>query len=460
MQPNILLIQSDQHRFDCMGVNGHPMLQTPHLDQLAAEGMNFTHAFCPIPMCVSTRNSLMYGQWPTGHLAITNWNTETPRPAKDGLPTFSQSLRECGYTLGYVGKWHIHPHKNALDYGFHVYVPIKQYTSWRVNQGLPPRPRAQGWLGEIDPHITPEESKLAWSANLVIRLLEQAAQTNNPFFIRWDPDEPHLPNIVPEPYFSMYPPENLPSWPNFPDSLSGKPYIQQQQRRTWQIENWTWDDWAPVVSRYLGEISLLDAQIGRVLAALAALGLAGKTLVVYTTDHGDLCGGHGMIDKHFIMYDEVVRVPLIIRWPGVIAAGSQNDAFIINALDLAATFCDVAGAPIPATFSGQSLVPLVKGEKAMRRQDVYAMYHGCQFGLFTQRMVRDYHWKYVWNATAEDELYHLSSDPAELHNLATDLAAQPELTRLRHRLVAWMEETRDLILNPWIKTQLLEGLKR
>jgi arylsulfatase A-like enzyme len=401
----------------------------------------------------------MYGQWSTGHLSIANEYTEAPRPVKDGLPAFSQCLSEHGYTLGHVGKWHVHPHKNPPDYGFHHYIPSTQYDQWRADNNLSPRPRTQGWLGEIDPHITPEQSRLAWGADHTIRLLTQFAQESNPFFLYWGLNEPHLPNVVPDPYFSMYPPEQISPWPSFPDSLQNKPYIQHQQRRTWQVDNWTWDKWAPLVSRYLGEISLLDAQIGRVLQTLEALDLVNNTLVIYTADHGDLCGGHGMLDKHFIMYDDVVRVPLIMRWPGVVEANCRQDAFVINALDLATTFCDVSHSPIPNEFTGKSLAPLMTGAKTNGRQDVFSMYHGSQFGLFSQRMVRDYHWKYIWNATAEDELYNLITDPAELHNLVNDPAYQSELTRLRHRLVAWMKETNDLLLNPWIETQLLEGLK-
>src|SRR5690606_37296520 len=127
MQPNIVLIHADQHRFDCIGANGHLLVQTPNLDKLAAEGANFTHAFTPIPLCIPARNSLIHGQWTSGHLSICNWESEAPRPARDGLPSFSQSLREAGYNLGYVGKWHVHPQKTPFDYGFHEYVPEEDY---------------------------------------------------------------------------------------------------------------------------------------------------------------------------------------------------------------------------------------------------------------------------------------------------------------------------------------------
>ena len=288
-------------------------------------------------------------------------------------------------------------------------------------------------------------------------MLEAAKERRSPFFIRWDSSEPHLPNIVPEPYASLYPPEAIAPWPSFPDPLSGKPYMQAQQRRTWGVDAWSWEDWAPVVARYLGEISLLDAQIGRVLDGLERLGLAENTLVVYSTDHGDLCGGHGMVDKHYVMYDDVVHVPLIARWPGRIAAGSTCDAFVSHSIDLASTFCDAAGVRIPSTFRGQSLLPLFAGSQENGREDIFSVYHGNQFGLYSQRMVRDRRWKVVWNATAEDELYDLETDPGEVNNRATDRACADELARLRRRVVAWMEATRDPLLNGWTRAQLLEG---
>ena len=137
-RPNILLIHADQHRFDCVGINGHPMVKTPNIDRLAAEGMNFTQAYTPIPVCIPARNSLMHGQWPSQHLSIANWDTEAPRPAKAGLPAFSQMLKDAGYHLAAIGKWQVHPNLGPLDYGFDTYID-DNYDAWRASQGIPPR---------------------------------------------------------------------------------------------------------------------------------------------------------------------------------------------------------------------------------------------------------------------------------------------------------------------------------
>jgi arylsulfatase A-like enzyme len=460
-EPNILFIFSDQHRFDCVGVNGHPLVQTPNLDRLAAEGVNFTQAYCPSPICTPSRLSLLHGQWPTQHLGIANSEAEAPRPPDPGLPTFSQVLHDAGYFTGYVGKWHAYPKQSPLDFGFDRFHHYDEYLTWRQARGIPLLDEQNWYFGELDPHIDADHSRLAWGAETTLALIAECAQAGHKFFIRYDPTEPHLPNQVPEPYFSqLYSPHTIRPWPSFPDPLVNKPYIQAQMRRTWKVDSWTWEEhWAPIVSRYLGEITLMDRQIGRILDGLEALGLAENMLVIYSSDHGDLCGAHGMIDKHYVMYDDVVRVPLIMRWPGVISPGANCDAFVSHSLDLASTLCDAAGIASPSSFRGQSLLPLARGQSTTTRQDIFTMYFGNQFGLYSQRMVRDRRWKYIWNPTAQDELYDLELDPGELHNLASQPEARETLAQLRKRLVEWMRETDDLLLNDWTERQLLEGLK-
>lgn len=458
-RPNILLIHSDQHRYDCLGVNGHPIVQTPNLDRLAREGVNFSSAYTPAPVCVPSRNSLQYGCWPTQHLAIANDGTEAPRPAREGLVSFSEMLHDAGYHLACVGKWQVHPQRSPLEFGYDRYIPDSGYRTWRAAQNLPPSPHKNGFWGEIDPEIEPDQSALGWGASQVINELNQRVGSEKPFFLRWDTNEPHLPSIPPEPYYSQIAPETVAPWPSFPDPLVGKPYIQAQQRRSWHLEDWTWAQWAPIVARYLGVVSLLDAQVGRILETLQRLGLAENTMVVYSTDHGDLCGGHGLIDKHYVMYEDVTHVPLIIRWPGQAKAGTQCDAFVSHALDLALTFCEVAEAQVPPTFSGRSLLPLLAGQTDNGRQEIVSTYFGNQFGLYSQRMLRDRRFKYVWNLTAEDELYDLVLDPGELHNQAINPEHQGILSELRHRLLLWMEETHDPLLNMWTRVQLAENRK-
>ncbi len=463
LRPNILFIQSDQHRLDCLSAHGHPQLQTPNLDELAHQGVDFSHAFCPIAICTPTRGSLLTGLWPHQHGALSVWNLceDRRQVLQTDLPMWSRELKAAGYNLGYVGKWHVHPTLAPLDCGFDDYVPEEDYGAWRLSQQIAQRAPdnfRHSWGGGTDDTITPQQSRLGWGASETLRLLEDYAARDEPFFLRWDPSEPHLPNWVPEPFASLYDPATLAPWPSFFDELKDKPYIQAQMRRTWGVDGWSWQQWAPIVARYLGEIALLDAQIGRLLGALDDAGLRENTLVVYTSDHGDFCGGHGMVDKHCAMYDDIMRVPLIMRWPGVLPAGKMCEDFVLNSIDLATTFCRVAEVETPKTFVGRDLIESATGHDEAPREDISGVYYGCQFGGYSARMVRDKKWKYVWNATAQDELYDLENDAGELVNLANDAVYTDELKRLRARLLNWMRESQDTLLNHWTERQIAEDL--
>lgn len=454
-KPNIVLIHSDQHRYDCLGCTGNPIIQTPNLDRLADQGALFRHAFTPSPICSPARASLITGLWPTQHGCVNIPNTESYRPVHEHLPDVFGTLKEAGYGIRYVGKFHSETVRPPTSYGVDEFVSQSAYGAWRKKQGLPPQPRNNGWFGETDPTITPEQSRLAWGADQTIRMMRECHADGDPFFVRWDPSEPHLPCVVPEPYASMYPPETIPPWPSFADELEGKPYVQRLQRKRWGVEDWDWQRWAPVVGRYLGEISLLDAQIGRVLDALDELGVADNTLVVYSTDHGDFCGGHGMMDKHFSGYDDILRVPLILRFPETLRGGQTCDHFVSHSIDLATTLCEAAGAPVPETFEGRNLIAdLGERNATPPRKDILCMYQGCQMGLWSTRVVRDSRYKLVFHATAEPEFYDLQEDPGELVNRAEDAALATELKRLAGRLLQWMESIDDPLLNSWTRKQI------
>ncbi len=455
----IVFIEADQHRFDCMGISGHPLLKTPNMDRLAREGIFFENAYTPCPLCVPARTSYLCGQWPQQHGTLCNFDAESHHPLDPRSTVFPRLLAETGRTLDYLGRCHINRNATPLDYGFDTYLSDDEYCRWRKERGLEPQPFITPWFGNVDPYIRPEESKLAWLCGRVIERLRERVKEGRPFYISMDTLEPHLPNIVPEPYNSMYPPETIPPWGSFSDTFRNKPYIQEQQLRTWGIEKYTWKDWAPIVSRYLGEISLLDVQIGRILDELDALGVADDVLVVYTSDHGDMCGGHRMLDKHYVMYDDVCRIPLMMRWPAAIPAGTRHRGFVSNAIDLPATWLDLCSARKPDSFAGISLRAAMSGDAAPVREDIFCSWNGNQFGQYSQRMITDGRWKYVWNATDRDELYHLESDPFELNNLAAEPECAARLAACRKRLYEWMEQTGDRLANNWIRTQLLEGRK-
>lgn len=454
--PNIVLIHSDQHRWDCVGANRQRAIHTPHLDRLAGEGANFLHAFTPCPICSPARASLLTGAWPTTHGCLSIPNTEIYHPARPELPLLSELLHKQGYFQGWIGKFHAEVRGLPTDHGVNRFVPVADYDAWREEQGLPPLPDWTGSLfGRVDEACPPEASSLAWQAGKCLDFLERATrQPATPFFLRWDPPEPHLPCLPTPPFAALYDPQTLEPWQSFPDPLINKPDCQRRQRDIWGIHGWKWQDWAPVAARYHAVVTELDAQIGRLLAYLDARGLTENTLVIYSSDHGDFCGGHGLIDKHFSMYDDITRVPLILRWPGRVCPGHVERGFVSAQLDIARTILSAAGIPAPDSFVGTDLVALAAGRIAPRPH-IMAQYFGTESGSYSSRMLRTDRFKYCYNPVARDELYDLVADPGEIVNLIDDSAYAGDLRELRQLLAEEMRRAGDPLLNLWTRTHLV-----
>lgn len=297
-------------------------------------------------------------------------------------------------------------------------------------------------------------------------LRKLAGSAPGPWLLRVNFQEPHLPCRPTAAFARMYSTDDVPVWGSFAETFEGKPYIQEQQLLSWNVQDYSWRDWAPIVARYYAVISQLDDAVGSLLRQLNAMSLRDSTLVIFTADHGDLCGGHRMMDKHYVMYEDVVKVPLAISWPGVISAGTSCDRFVYNLLDMPPTLLEAAqcAAPEPEEhrFHGMSLMTLMQdGQPASWREEVVATYNGQQFGLYTQRMIRTREWKYVWNPTDVDELYDMKSDPHELHNVLRHPGNRGILQDLRRRLYETLLRDGDgLVRNDWMKRQLLEGRKK
>jgi len=454
---NILLIHSDQHRYDCLGSTGNQIIQTPNLDRLAAEGTSFRHAFTPIPICSAARASLLTGSWPTTHRAIGIPSCDFYQPAISTLPVLTELLNSQGYQTRWVGKFHGEVAGSPKDHGVKEYAGPGHYRKWRKEQGLADPVKPNGLFGGVDEETAPTDSALAWQADRLIAMLDHCLEDGRPFLLRWDPPEPHLPCNPTRPFAERYRAEDLAPWPSWPDPLENKPGVQSRQLDIWGLRDWPWEKFQPFVQAYYGIITELDYHIGRVFAAFEERGLLDESLVIYSTDHGDFCGGHGMMDKHFSMYDDILRVPLIVRQPGLVPAGVTSDAFVTNEIDIAETIREAAGIDPQETFVGQDLVALARGEEENPRDDIFAQYFGTESGLFTSRMIRDDRYKYVYNPSDIDEFYDLQTDPGEITNRIDAPELAPELARLRQRLIAWMEETGDRLLNKWTRTHLENG---
>jgi arylsulfatase A-like enzyme len=453
--PNLLFLMVDQQRYDCLGHTSSGLVSTPNLDALAGAGVRFTHAFSHMPVCCPARQSLLQGGRPESFGALWNYDIGLPVPTLDpAVRTWPAMLADRGYDAAYLGKWHVHPTATPLDFGYGEYVSLDDYSAERECEGLPDVDRVP-WTGATDPAPL-AAARTHWLASRAARWIGDHAG-GGPWHLRLDFVEPHLPPCPVAEFGRRYEGRAIPPWGNFGDELEDKPYIQRQQLRNWDVEAWSWADWHHMVRRYLAVISQVDDAIGIVLDALERSGAAGDTLVIYTADHGDLAGAHGMMDKHYVMYDEVVRVPLLLRWPGRFGAGLVRDELVYNVLDLVPTICEAAGLPVPAECVGRSLVGLASGEPERNwRSSVAATYNGQQFGLFTQRMLRRHRWKYVWNATDVDELYDLEADPYELVNLAADPGRGGLIGELRAELWHVLSDEGDTqVTNEWLRRQFL-----
>lgn len=456
-KPNLLIIVADQLRYDCLGSSGMNPVKTPNLNQLATEGMRFSHAYTPIPVCSPARQAFLNGRRPESFGALWNHGFLPVKSLEPNDFIWSNELKGAGYRTGFIGKWGIHPQLDPTSFGFDEYISDKEYHQMRKEKYPDVNLFSNQFFGTVDPADL-EDSHTHWTANKVNELIGKFSKQEQPWHIRLDFSEPHPPCCPAEPFASMNKPEDVPEWGSFRDEFKNKPWIQKQQLVNWQIEAFTWEDWAPIVSRYFAMIQQLDDAIGRVLTTLDQLGIADETIVIFTADHGDMCGGHKMIDKHYVMYDDVVRVPLIVKWPGLVVEGSECNEFICNFLDLPPTILEALSLPVPKSFQGQSLLPFLRGEKSSNwRKAVVSTYNGQQFGLYSQRMIRTKQWKYIWNLTDIDELYDVENDPYELVNRINDKQAEDIVIKLRRHLFDELNRTGDRLVteNAWMRSQLL-----
>ncbi|NBD23346.1 sulfatase-like hydrolase/transferase [Paenibacillus glycinis] len=462
-KPNILLITADQLRYDCIGSSGKYPVHTPHLDRLAEQSTLFSQAYSHIPVCGPARQSMLHGRRPESFGALWNYDAFLPvgclRPEQF---TWSKALSDDGYATAFLGKWGVNPDKDPTAFGYDAYVGERAYQAFRQSR-YPEVAYANGFLGETDP-VPLEDAQTHWFAARAIETMATLNEGGKPWHMALHFSEPHLPCRPAGRFAGLYDPAGIPEWDGFRETFRGKPYIQRQQLYSWGIQDYEWKDWAPIVARYYGIISQLDEAVGRVLAALEGSGAADDTIVIFTADHGDMCGSHRMLDKHYILYDDVVRVPFMIRQPGASGKRKTSPQFVYNLLDLGPTLLELAGvaAVSERPFHGRSLVPLLRSDDGPARDEwrdcVVATYNGQQFGLFTQRMIRTDAWKYVWNLTDVDELYDLKQDPAELANLIGSEAHRGLAAELRGRLYALLRADEDpAVDNEWTRRQLLSG---
>ena len=456
--PNILWICVDQQRWDCLGYANRYPVKTPNIDRLAKGGVNLTNSYCPIPVCCPSRQSMLSGKRSEKIGALWNYNQKIYTGM---LPADSDSWARqvhdiLGYHTGWVGPWEGGYNATPASMGYDVYVPRSEITR-PMAQKHPECVPTNGFWGQVydmDKQYAPTHQTSAH----VMHLMEEW-QDGHPWLIQMDFTEPHLPCTPVREFADMYDPATIPQWGAFEDLYENKPYIQRQQLLNWNTEDKDWEFFAPVVARYYAQITQVDHAIGQVIDWLEDHGKLDDTVIIYTSDHGDYCGDRRQMDKHYNMYEEIVRIPHVWHCPARFAQGLTSKAFNTNALDIPVTILELLGLPVPEYMVGKSLLPVLTGQSDVLRDAVMVTYNGQQFGLYSQRMLRMGNIKYTWNLTDIDELYDLESDPYELHNLIADPMYAEVLQRMRHRLLAELQAEDDCMLNGWTVQQLQLGRK-
>lgn len=465
--PNILLITSDQQHFSTLG-SVNPLISTPSLDALTAEGTRFDRAYCNNPLCTPSRSTLLTGLYPSWHGAWT-----IGIKLDENIPTLGDYLQEEGYATSLIGKAHFQPLASAPDqtsiecmptlrdldfwrdfrgswYGFqHVetarnhadeYLVGQHYALWLEEKGLHNwRDYFGTWPLVTDDTVRehhwdlPEELHYtSWTAERTIAAIDRDLNAGQPFFTWASFHDPHPPYLVPEPWASMYDPQDMPVDEFTPATTGDMPphYALTQQSQPdfsayqetphfnhgFHSHLKTREQLQKDMAVYYGMVSFMDDRIGRILNHLKERGAAQNTLVVFTTDHGHFFGQHGLTAKGAFHYEDLLRLPFIVRYPGHVPAG-QVSTSLQALIDLAPTFLSAAGLRVPGQMQGINQLPVWRAQEASAR-DIVVVENRHQPTAIHLRTYVDHRYKLtLYRSQPYGELFDLIADPSETRNL-------------------------------------------
>jgi arylsulfatase A-like enzyme len=433
---NIIAIVTDDQGCWALGAYGNREVKTPHMDRIAREGARFANAFTATPVCSPSRASFMTGRYGT-QVKITDYISPAEGQGGVGLPqdamTWPEVLQRAGYVTALIGKWHLGnlPQFHPARRGFNHFVGFVGGGTTPMNPTLEVNGKPQKLQG-AEPDVLTDHALEFIKAN-----------KGRAFALSLHFRAPHLP-YGPVPEQDSAPFKNLdPTIPNFP-GLDAK-----------QVKNWTRD--------YYASIHSVDRNLGRLLKFLDEAGLADSTIIVFTSDHGYMIGHHGCHTKGNAtwivggtngprrpnMFDDSLRIPLLIRWPGVVKPKTEVKELVSN-IDTFASVLGMLKVPAPEKYKqeGKDFSPLLRGEKVAWRDAVFAQYDLHNFGLAYMRSIHTgrYHLVRYHFAKNKDELFDSESDPSELKNLYTSPKLQDIRERLEQRLTAWEKSIDDPVL--------------
>ncbi len=458
--PNVVLLMSDQHRRDAMGAAGSSVAQTPNLDRLAREGVRFTNAYCANPVCTPARASLLTGLYTHNHGA---WNNATPWPRQH--PTIAHFLSRAGYQTALIGKMHF---VDAQTHGFDYHLDfndwfqqlgpkIRLYANElefpNSGSGLPQiddlwRDTGDPWKADREPdgrlgpvavgrvsRIPGEDQFETFVARESVRFLRQHGR-EAPFFLVASFLKPHDPFMPTQRFADRFPPSSM-----HLSATWGKVHLgaaPAEVRRSIERNRPTPELSDPEQARrrmafYFASLAEMDDALGKVLAALDELDMTRDTIVVYTSDHGEMLGDHGLWQK-FQFYEPSCGIPLLVRAPGLAPAG-QTCAMPVSHVRVAATLCELCEAPQPSGLDGDSFARQIRQPAEAPPATIFA-----EYALRTpaaKYMIREGAYKYTFRAHDAEELFDLAADPIEMRNLALEPSAKNKARQMKEKLFAW-----------------------
>jgi choline-sulfatase len=416
---NILFICSDQHARRFMGCSGHPKVQTPNLDRLAANGARFANSYCNSPLCVPSRASFATGRYPH---QTENWDAAKPYAGTEA-DSWGRRLNEQGHRVVTIGKLHYRAVDDPTGFPdqrlpMHVLNGVGDlFTLLREN--VPPTPESRRVVLEAGPgdsEYLRYDRATAQAATAWLR--DEAGREEKPWVLMVSFVTPHFPLIAPPEDFARYPLDQVPLPPlGEPEGWPDHPVFQLRRRIDMLEEPFQEEEIRTATAAYFGLVTFLDRQIGTLLKVLGETGLGATTRVIYTSDHGEMLGGHGIWGKS-TLYEDSVGVPLIVAGPGVPAGRVVGTN--ASLVDLFPTIVEGAGATLDERdreLPGRSLWRIAQEPDQPRH--VFAEYHA-EAAPSAMYMLRDDRYKYVHYVGYEPQLFDLRADPEEAHDLAGD----------------------------------------
>ena len=469
MPRNLLFITTDQQRWDSLPCYGQTFVHAPNLERLAREGMVFDTCIVPSPVCVPCRAAMMSGQYPgvTGVLGNGNW-------LPDHVPTWPALLGQTGRHTAAIGKMHFSPwdslqgfHERIMaEDKRHVYLP-DHHVQFLAAHGLQrPHPTTlPGYCETLGASITPGPKKFHIDAFVGDRAAAWIETRGKAPFAAWVSfPGPHDPYDPPEEMAGMYAHAPIPEPVGYPGELETKPPAQRGKGEgsfansmfRLDFSKATPEHYRKWREHYFANITLIDEGIGKILSALESTGALDDTLIIFTSDHGDALGDHGLPFKSFF-YDCMARVPLIIRGPGV-PSGVRSPA-LVSTLDLVPLFYHACSAEPPNTLQGADIRPLFQNPADAIREAAFSEIGG-------RVMVRTLTHKYAHYADGAAELYDLEKDPDELTNLANHPDHAQTETHLKSLLLEHVIENHahqsryTAVPQYWLRTELEADYKK